>query len=77
MLTLHTLPYDLLLNIALYLNLRDVHALQLVSLIIFGAKVRIGHQKKAFGDWIQDGLRSCSLEKGFCLVLCQFVWERC
>ena len=28
---LSTLPYDLLLNIATYLDLRDVHALHLVS----------------------------------------------
>ena len=28
---LNTLPYDLLLNIASYLELRDIHALHLVS----------------------------------------------
>lgn len=29
--SLNTLPYDLLLNVAQHLDLRDVHALQLVS----------------------------------------------
>jgi hypothetical protein len=31
---LHTLPYDLLLNIAHYLDLQDVHALHLVSFLL-------------------------------------------
>jgi hypothetical protein len=30
---LQTLPYDLLLNVAQYLDLRDVHALQVVSFL--------------------------------------------
>lgn len=29
--SLHSLPYDLLLNISQYLDLRDIHSLQLVS----------------------------------------------
>lgn len=39
MLKLHSLPYDLLLNIAQYLDLHDVHALQLVSPHLIAAKV--------------------------------------
>jgi hypothetical protein len=35
---LGTLPYDLLLNIATYLDLRDVHALHLVSFYDFYAE---------------------------------------
>ena len=31
--SLHTLPYDLLLNITFYLDLRDIHALHLVSVV--------------------------------------------
>jgi len=31
---LQTLPYDLLLNVAQYLDLQDVHALQIVSMSV-------------------------------------------
>jgi|HubBroStandDraft_6_1064221.scaffolds.fasta_scaffold3953246_1 hypothetical protein len=31
---LHNLPYDLLLNVAQYLDLKDVHALQVVSFLL-------------------------------------------
>lgn len=33
---LGSLPYDLLLNIALFLDLADIHALHLVSLVLDG-----------------------------------------
>lgn len=39
---LHNLPYDLLLNVAQYLDLREIHALQLVSLSILFTRTSIG-----------------------------------
>ena len=51
---LNTLPYDLLLNIASYLELRDIHALHLVSslsLTCFFAFFFLSFARVAF--WIE------------------------
>jgi len=48
---LSTLPYDLLLNIATYLDLRDVHALHLVSSSLV-LRAGMGHRDLV---WIPQG----------------------
>jgi hypothetical protein len=53
--TLHSLPYDLLLNIVQFLvDLRDVHALQLVSSgrfkVFNGGKWRSGYVQEGWGS---------------------------
>lgn len=48
--TLNTLPYDLLLNIATRLDIQDVHALHLVSVSHVSVGSRVGWQDRLVGS---------------------------